>query len=147
MRKILIDCPQEIPCNPCQFSCRTGAIRVEALTDRPRAFPEKCIGCDNCVAACPGQACFLVDEDLPGDEATIDFPFEFLPVPKAGELREARDNEGRTVCMGRVVQVLERSAWQGTRVVRLAVPRERVRLVRGMSPAVSAETRAENTGD
>lgn len=133
MRKIFIDCPQEIPCNPCQFACAVGAIRVEHLTDRPAAFPEKCIACDNCVAACPGQACFLIDEEWSDTEATVDFPFEFLPVPVAGELREARDNQGNTVCVGRVVEVLHRKNWHGTMVVRLAVPREYVRAVRGMA--------------
>ena len=139
MRKIFIDCPQEIPCNPCQFACATGAIRVAHLTNRPETFPDKCIACDNCVAACPGQACFLVDEDWSDTEATIDFPFEFLPVLLLGELREARDNQGNTVCMGRVVEVLTRKSWHGTMVVRLAVPKEHVWKVRGMvrTPAES----------
>lgn len=135
----MIDCPQEIPCNPCQFACGTGAIQVPSLTERPQTLPEKCVACANCVAACPGQACFLVDEDFSETEATIEFPFEFLPIPEKGELREARDNEGTTVCMGRVVDILTRKSWQGTMVVRLAVPKALVRQVRGM-----ARTPAEN---
>lgn len=133
MRKIFIDCPQEIPCDPCQFSCPTGAIRLECLTSIPEVFPDKCIACGNCVAACPGQACFLVDEDYSDAEATIDFPFEFLPVPMAGETRQARNNLGETLCLGRVAEVMERKAWQGTRVVRLAVPKDMVYQVRGMA--------------
>ncbi len=133
MKKIFIDCPQEIPCNPCQSACKVGAIVVEHLTDRPTVYEEKCVGCDNCVAACPGQACFLVDEDFSETEATIDFPFEFLPVPQVGEARQARNNAGDDICIGRVAQVLERPQWEGTRVVRLAVPKELVYQVRGMA--------------
>ena len=139
MRKIMIDCPQEIPCNPCHFSCKVGAIRIDGLKNRPQFFPEKCVGCDNCVAACPGQACFLVDMEYSETEATIDFPFEFLPVPQAGEKRIARANDGTDVCVGTVVEVLERKAWQGTRVVRLAVPKECIEKVRGMARTALAE--------
>ena len=63
MRKIFIDCPQEIPCNPCMSLCRTGAVTVKDLTGRPETEPALCVGCDNCVAGCPGQACFLIDEE------------------------------------------------------------------------------------
>ena len=133
MRKIFIDCPQEIRCNPCQFSCKTGAIEVAELTSRPVTYPEKCVACDNCVAACPGQACFLIDDDFSDKEGTIDFPFEYLPRPVEGELREARDNMGNTVCIGRVDKVLERKSWNGTLVVRLIVPKEHLLQVRGMA--------------
>ena len=143
MRKIFIDCPQEIPCNPCQFACAVGAISVPHLTDRPEVFPDKCIACGNCVAACPGQACFLIDEDYALEEATIDFPFEFLPVPQPGEIREARDNQGNTVCLGRVVEVLKRRNWHGIMVVRLAVPKGLVRQVRGMARTPAADQGTE----
>jgi len=134
MRRIFIDCPEEIPCDPCQFSCSVGAIIIRGtLTARPETIPEKCVGCDNCVAACPGQACFLIDEDYSDTQATIDFPYEFLPMPRTGESAEARDNAGNTICIGQVVDVLERKAWQGTRVVRLAVPKDKVYSIRGMA--------------
>lgn len=133
MRKIFIDCPQEIPCNPCMSTCKVGAIVVEDLTERPKSDPDKCVGCDNCVAGCPGQACFLIDEDYSETEATIDFPFEFLPVPIIGEERAARDNEGNTICIGHVVEVLKRKNWYGTMVVRLAVQKDLVYQVRGMA--------------
>ena len=142
MRIIFSDCPQEIPCNPCQSACAAGAIQVPSLTERPRILPEKCVACGNCVAACPGQACFLIDEEYSETEATIEFPFEFLPVPDQGELREARNNEGQTVCLGRVVEVLTRNRWHGTMVVRLAVPKELVRQVRGMA-RTAAEAQEE----
>lgn len=143
MRKIFIDCPQEIPCNPCQFSCPVGAIAIEGnLTSQPRTDKERCVGCDNCVAACPGQACFLVDEDYAPGLATIDFPYEYLPLPEPGQEFWARDNMGRDICRGTIVQVLSRPQWSGTRVVRMAVPREQIYLVRGMerTPAPASDS-------
>lgn len=133
MRKIFIDCPQEIPCNPCQFSCPVGAITIgENLTARPAADCERCIGCGNCVAACPGQACFLIDEDYAPDLATIDFPYEYLPLPEPGEIFHARDNMGRDICLGHIVEVISRKQWRNTSVVRMAVSKDKVYLVRGM---------------
>ena len=133
MRRIFIDCPQEIPCNPCVFSCAVGAITINGpLTARPKTYPEKCIGCSNCVAACPGQACFLIDEDYSDTLSTIDFPYEFLPLPNPGDFVDARDNEGNTICRGQIVEVIERPAWSGTRVIRLAVPKSTVFDVRGI---------------
>ncbi|HHY94753.1 MAG TPA: FAD-dependent oxidoreductase, partial [Firmicutes bacterium] len=53
----VIECLQEIPRNPCEAVCPTGAIRIgEYITDLPHLLPERCRGCGNCVPACPGQA-------------------------------------------------------------------------------------------
>ena len=57
MRKIMIDCPQEIPCNPCHFSCKVGAIHIDGLKNRPEYYPEKCVGCKACMQiGCPAIA-------------------------------------------------------------------------------------------
>lgn len=74
--------------------------------------------------------------------ATIDFPYEYLPLPEPGQEFWARDNMGRDVCRGTIVQVLSRPQWSGTRVVRMAVPREQVYLVRGMerTPAPASDS-------
>lgn len=133
MRRIFIDCPEHIPCNPCQYACPAGAIVIgENITDRPQADPMKCTGCGLCVAACPGQACFLVDSEFSEDEASVDFPYEYLPLPDPGMEVEARNNAGETVCAGRVLRVSPGKG--GTRVVRIAVPAGFAYQVRGMRP-------------
>lgn len=138
MRKIFIDCPECIPCNPCQYACPTGAITVgEQIIDRPRTDPDKCVGCGLCVAACPGQACFLVDPDFEPGAATVDFPYEYLPQPQPGQVAQARNNAGQTVCQGTVVQVQPGAGH--TSLVRLRVPVEYAYEVRGMAPLLDAE--------
>ena len=133
MRKVFIDCPECIPCNPCEYACPAGAIRVgEQITDQPQVDLQRCTGCGLCVAACPGQACFLVDPEFGPGEASVDFPFEYLPLPQPGDTVEARDNMGQTVCSGRVVRVHPGAG--STYVVRIAVPSEFAYQVRGIRP-------------
>ena len=133
MRMFFFVCPLEIPCNPCSFSCPVHAIHIDGpLTSRPTFEPDKCIACDNCVAACPGQACFLVDEDYSETQATIDFPYEYRPIPEKGAVVKAKDNLGNTICEGEVVEVISRKSWAGTLVVRMAVPKDKISEVRGM---------------
>jgi len=133
MRKILIDCRENIPCDPCRYACPKGAIKIEGgITGLPVACPERCMGCGICVAACPGQACFLVDEEFAPGRASVDFPYEFLPLPAEGMTVEARDNEGNAVCDAIVEKVILQGSAQHTAVVRVSVPKECAKHVRGM---------------
>ena len=60
MRKVLIDCTQNIPCNPCVSACAQGAIVIEGgLCETPVVREEKCNGCGACVAACPNASAML----------------------------------------------------------------------------------------
>lgn len=135
MRKIRTDCTEQIPCNPCTHACPTGAIYIgEDITACPTLTPEKCTGCGLCVAACPGQACYLVDDEFAPGRASVDFPYEFLPMPEEGMTVEARDNEGQTVCEGIVEKVILRKNAHRTAIVRISVPLEMADRVRGMRP-------------
>jgi NAD-dependent dihydropyrimidine dehydrogenase PreA subunit len=99
--------PEEIPCNPCEAACPFGAIRIPGnITARPVVDMEKCTGCSNCVTACPGQACFVIDPDFGPGEGTVDFPYEYVPLPEPGLSVQAMDNNGEKICAGQVVQVL-----------------------------------------
>ena len=82
-RVAVIECVQEIPCNPCESACRFQAIHIgEQITDLPRIDEEKCTGCGACVAACPGLAITVVDKSYSETEGTSNFPLEYLPLPQ-----------------------------------------------------------------
>lgn len=132
-RVACIECVQEIPCNPCEGICKFGAITVgEQITNLPCLDEEKCTGCGLCVANCPGLAITILDQSYSETEATIDFPFEYLPLPEAGDCVEAVSRSGETVCQGRILRVTKLPAYEGTAVIRMAVPQEYIDTVRSM---------------
>lgn len=129
----VIECVQEIPCNPCELACRQGAIVVgKPITNLPRFDPQRCTGCGLCVAQCPGLAIFLVHLHFSEEEALVTFPYEFLPRPSAGEQVDAVNRAGEVVCRGRVVKVWSAPAFDQTLVVTLAIPKAFAHEVRGM---------------
>ncbi|MDR3146068.1 MAG: 4Fe-4S dicluster domain-containing protein [Treponema sp.] len=133
MRRVFIDCPEEIPCNPCESACPAGAIRIPgSIIARPVVDLEKCTGCGNCVSACPGQACFLIDPDYAPGEASVDFPYEYVPLPEPGRSVELTDNGGERVCTGRVVGVFSPPRAEKTALVRVSLPVEKAFLARGI---------------
>jgi Fe-S-cluster-containing hydrogenase component 2 len=120
----VIECTQNIPCNPCQDACPRGCIRVgEDIVALP-AFDEArgCTGCGLCVAACSGQCVFLVDEGEGDGPASVTFPYEFLPLPRAGEEGVALDRAGRPLCRARVTGVKAAPAFDRTALVTIEVP-------------------------
>ncbi len=130
----LIECVQQIPCNPCETACPHGAIAIgRNICDLPVLDGEKCIGCGLCIAACPGQAIFVVDMQCSDGEATVSFPFEYLPLPAVGDEVEAVDRFGQRVGVGRVQRVQAPKRNDRTPVVTLAVPKAIVLQVRSMA--------------
>ncbi|MDR1464857.1 MAG: FAD-dependent oxidoreductase [Oscillospiraceae bacterium] len=122
----VIECTQNIPCNPCQDVCPKGCIRVGAnivalpVVDKTAT----CTGCGLCVAACPGQAVFLVDEDAEPGFALVTLPYEFLPIPKAGDKGTALGRGGQPVCPAEVVRCKSASAYDRTSLLTIRVPKE-----------------------
>ncbi|KKM10780.1 4Fe-4S ferredoxin [Clostridiales bacterium PH28_bin88] len=130
----VIECVQEIPCNPCEYSCPRGAIRVGVpITGLPRLDEEKCTGCGACIPACPGLAIFQVDYNHGDGQALVSFPYEYLPLPREGDEVQATDRGGRVVTGGKVIKVRKPDRNDGTAVVSLAVPREFADQVRSMA--------------
>ncbi len=120
----VIECIQPIPCNPCEASCRAEAISVGAdITALPKLDEDKCIGCYTCVPICPGQAIFVVDESLPGDQATIAMPYEFLPLPEEGEKVIALDRGGAELGEAEVARVQKSKRMNQTAMVTLNIPK------------------------
>ena len=121
----VIECIQEIPCNPCESACRFGAIVVgNPITNLPRLIEEKCRGCGECISACPGLAIFLVNRTYSSEEATVSVPYEYLPLPEMGSVVDALNRCGEKVCKGRVVRVANPERNDKTVVVTLAVPKK-----------------------
>ncbi|MBR4024904.1 MAG: 4Fe-4S binding protein, partial [Firmicutes bacterium] len=55
--KAVIECTEDIPCNPCSTCCNFGAITIEgSISELPCLDEEKCTGCGLCIPACPGMA-------------------------------------------------------------------------------------------
>lgn len=124
----IIECMQEIPCNPCQDACPHGAIVLDGLIKRPQLIEEKCIGCGICIAACPGQAIFVVDKSR--EEGSVTFPYEYLPLPKKGMDVLAVDRAGMAVCKAQVIKVVDSKTMNKTRLVTIRVPLDKVDKVR-----------------
>lgn len=55
---VVANCLYGFACNPCSFSCPQGAITKSSTSVVPQIDYEKCIGCMECVAHCPGLAIF-----------------------------------------------------------------------------------------
>jgi len=55
---VQIDCLYGFACNPCEFSCKHGAITKTSTSTVPQLDFDKCIGCMDCVYQCPGLAIF-----------------------------------------------------------------------------------------
>lgn len=122
----VIECTQNIPCNPCQEACPRKCIRIgEKITALPAVDIEKdCSGCGMCVASCSGQAIFLVNEDIDKDYAFITLPYEFLPLPVKGESGKALDRSGQEVCLAEVAEVKSLKAFDQTHLLTMKVPKE-----------------------
>ncbi len=125
----VIECVEEIPCDPCVDSCPFGAIVIEGnLNNRPKVIFDKCTGCAVCLTKCPGLAIFLIDYKEGYSSITI--PYEFIPLPSPGEVVEVMDREGRVVGDGTVEKVLHARSRHKTPLVRIRVKTELVKDVR-----------------
>lgn len=131
----VIECTQDIPCNPCEASCKAGAISVgEDITNLPHLDEEKCVGCQTCVFMCPGQAIFMVDESLENGKARVTIPYEFLPLPGKGKTVIALDRSGKELGEALVTGVRKTEKMDETSLVTMEVPREWSMRTRGLKP-------------
>ena len=129
----VIECVQDIPCNPCELACPNGAIFVgEPITNLPVLYPDRCNACGKCIAICPGQAIFCVDMTYSEDKATVSFPYEFLPLPSKGDIVSGVNRAGEVICDAEVVRVLRPKSFDRTAVITVAVPKALAMEVRSM---------------
>lgn len=122
----VIECTQNIPCNPCQDACVKHCIKIgSCITALPQVdCSVKCTGCGLCVASCSGQAIFLVDESFEPGFASITLPYEFLPLPEKGAKGVALSRSGQVICEAEVVGVKSSPAYDKTHLLTMKVPLE-----------------------
>lgn len=124
---VLIECFEEIPCDPCFSACPFKAVKeFENLNDIPLIDFKKCTGCGLCVPECPGLAIFLINENRDDGKATIAIPYEFLPLPEKGELVWALNRKGEIEGEAEVVEVKTYPKKNHATVVTLLIPSEKV---------------------
>lgn len=132
----VIECTQNIPCNPCQDACKFGCIKVGSKITR---LPEvdvnaACAGCGKCVVSCSGQAIFLIDEDYDDNCGTVTMAYEFLPYPKAGTKGKAYGRDGKEVCEAEVMNCRISSSMDHTALLTIKVPKNMVMKARFFQP-------------
>ncbi len=122
----VIECSQNIPCNPCQDACKRGCIKVSGkITNLPSVDTSvECTACGMCVVSCPGQAIFLVDETLAPGYASVAIPYEFYPLPEPGSKGLALDRSGTSLGEAEVLKVQSSKAMDETAVLTMKVPVE-----------------------
>ncbi len=122
----VIECTQNIPCNPCQDACKFGCIKVgKTITSLPVVDgTEDCKNCGMCVAACSGQAIFLIDESEDDEYLKITLPYEFLPIPEKGAVGKALNRSGQVICDAKVMDYKLIPAYDHTALLTIQVPRE-----------------------
>ncbi len=136
----VIECVQEIPCNPCEAACSFGAIKIgEPITNLPILDVEKCMGCGICVSRCPGLAIVIVDKSYSETNASVTFPFEYYPSPKVGEIRGAMNRKGEILCQGKILKVVNPASFDHTPLVTVEIPKEYADEVRTVERRASHE--------
>ncbi|KYK21822.1 (4Fe-4S)-binding protein [Thermoplasmatales archaeon SG8-52-2] len=123
----IIECVQEIPCDPCVGICSVNAISMKNINAVPKIDYDKCTGCKRCVGICPGLAIFVIK--LKDDKALITLPYEFLPIPKIEEIVTALDREGKPRGKAKVVKVNKSNK---TTVVTIEVDKDIIMEVRNI---------------
>ena len=131
----VVECTQNIPCNPCQDLCPKACITVgEDISSLPTVHPDlDCINCGMCVSGCPGQAIFLINEHYEPGYAAVSFPYELLPVPEIGTKGFALDRSGKAICEAEIIGAKLTKAYDHTTVLTMKVPEEMVDCARFFS--------------
>ncbi|MEJ5311788.1 MAG: FAD-dependent oxidoreductase [Anaerolineae bacterium] len=132
-------CSQEIPCNPCTSVCPQQLIHIDP-TDI-RAVPtylgleaeKACLGCEQCVAVCPGLAITLVDYRKDAEMPTVTLAYEFLASRIAvGDRVTTLDTVGNPLGEAEVVSVRANKRNDRTVMVKLRAPKAIAKLIAGL---------------
>ncbi|QDR82649.1 FAD-dependent oxidoreductase [Sporomusa termitida] len=137
----VLECTQNIPCNPCQDVCPKGCIKVgDKITNLPvMVSSAHCSGCGLCVISCPGQAIFLVNETYADNFAAVSIPYELVPLPVPGSKGMACDRSGAVLAEAEVISVRKNAKSDGTALLTMKVPGQWAMLARFFKPGAALQ--------
>ena len=128
----VIECFEEIPCNPCETCCPKNAISFkESITSIPELDFNKCIGCGICITKCPGMAIFVLDGTFSESEGLVHITYEFLPMPEKDQVVKITGKTGQFLCNGKIHEVKTSKSFDCTAVVTLSVSKDYLLEARG----------------
>ena len=127
----VIECDEDIPCNPCESVCPHSAIKVgNPITNLPALDFSKCNGCLKCLGICPGLCIFAINKNFDIDKSLIYIPYEYYPLPQKEMVVRALGRKGDYVCDATVFKVLKPVKKQNSGLVGIIIPKEFFNIVR-----------------
>jgi Fe-S-cluster-containing hydrogenase component 2 len=121
--KAILECYEDIPCNPCSTSCPFDAIEIGPnINVQPHLLVDVCTGCGVCVPSCPGLA--IVIAQIRGNDAVFKIPYEFIPIPIKNEIWDGVNRSGEVICDALIENVVINKKQDHTAVVTVSVPVE-----------------------
>lgn len=126
----VIHCTQEIPCDPCSSVCPKHLIHIDKVDIRnlPSFCPEGvkvCIGCERCVAVCPGLAITLVDYRKDINFPTVTIPLEFNSENiKEKDFVTVTNTEGEVLASLPIIKIRQLTNYSSTQLVHVISPKE-----------------------
>ena len=140
----VIHCRQEIPCDPCVHLCPKGLFHIDK--NDIRAIPvytgdsKQCIGCERCVAGCPGLAITLVDYRKHPEKPRVSIAVELerSVIEQAG-LVNVTDVDGNKLATTMIKDIHQVAKLDHTYIVEVEVDSEIATKVAGIQFQASQE--------
>lgn len=121
----VIECFQNIPCNPCSTSCTRKAMNpMSDINDLPSLNVKNCSGCGICISKCPGLAIMVIDGSYSEDEVIFRIPYEFLPLPNKGDIVEGLNRRGEYITDAKVLRIQNPKSFDKTAIIDVIVNRD-----------------------
>ncbi|MDD3126249.1 MAG: 4Fe-4S binding protein [Candidatus Izemoplasmatales bacterium] len=121
--KAIIECYEDIPCNPCSTSCPFHAIEIgDDINNQPQLNVDLCTGCGICVTSCPGLA--IMTAEIRNNLAIFKIPYEFLPYPEPNSIWNGVNRDGKVICDANIVKVLLTNKQDKTVLVTVSVDKK-----------------------
>lgn len=124
-KRIILKCPQDIPCNPCEAACHTEGIKIgDQINQPPDVYLDKCKGCGLCLPACPGRAISILQYNYSNNESALTIPFEFHPFPQIGNSVRVLDKNGKYLSDSKIITSKPPKSKTGCGTVTFTVPKK-----------------------